>query len=78
MSNTTGVLQEEGTAYPSRAHEFTPIFGGVSVVPLFRFLCCPVMRLIVPCCDVRLDSCIQTMFGVSLPSCHIYVICVFI
>jgi len=26
MSNTTGVLQEAGTAYPSRALAFTPCF----------------------------------------------------
>ena len=26
MSNTAGVLQEEGTAYPSRAPEITPGF----------------------------------------------------
>jgi len=58
----------EGTVYPSRTHEFTPVFGGVSITHSFSFFCCPIMCLYVQCCDVRLDSHIKTMFGVSLPS----------
>jgi len=30
-SSMTGVTNEEGTAYPSGATEFTPVFGGVLV-----------------------------------------------
>jgi len=38
MSNVAGVLLKEGTAYPSRAPEFTPvIFVGINVAHLFSF-----------------------------------------
>jgi hypothetical protein len=37
MSSTAGVLKEAGTAYPSRAHEFTPGFVVVSVLFIFYF-----------------------------------------
>ena len=46
-----------------------PVFGGVRVVPLFSFsvvLFC-VLMFWVPCCDLRYDVRIQTMFGSSLP-----------
>jgi len=37
MSSTSGVLKEAGTAYPSRAHEFTPGFVVGSVLFIFYF-----------------------------------------
>ena len=40
MGNMTGVLKEAGTAYSSRASEYTPdffVFGGVCVVHLLFF-----------------------------------------
>jgi hypothetical protein len=37
MSSTAGVLKEAGTAYPSRAHEFTPGFVVESVLFIFYF-----------------------------------------
>jgi hypothetical protein len=37
MSNTASVLSEAGTAYPSRAPEFTTGFCGVRVAHLFSF-----------------------------------------
>ena len=40
LSKMAGVLQEARTAYPSRAHGFTPGFDGVHVAHLFCFLCC--------------------------------------
>jgi hypothetical protein len=33
----------------------------------FSFCCCPIMCLYVPCCDVRYDFRIKTMFGSSFP-----------
>jgi hypothetical protein len=57
----------------------------VIIFHLFMFyvvLLC-IFTFLVPCCDVRYDFCIKTMFGSSLPpvvlhdvSCLIYVICV--
>jgi hypothetical protein len=48
MSITACVLEEAGTAYPSRALEFPPsVFGGVRFAHLFRFLYCPIMFLYV-------------------------------
>ena len=49
---SAGVLLETGTAYPSRAPEFTPGFflgrgGEVRLAHFFKkFLCCPIMCLI--------------------------------
>ena len=49
MSNMMDVLQGAGTAYPSRAHEFTSLptrFVLVGpVAHLISFLCCPIMYL---------------------------------
>ena len=64
------------TTYPSRAHEFTPSFSMVSVLLIFLVFC--VFTFLVPCCDVRYDFHIKTMFGSSLPPVvrervHIYV-----
>jgi len=56
MSNMTGVLYEAGTAYPSRALEFTSVFFLVGSVLLFLcvvLLC--VFTFWVPCCDVHYD-----------------------
>jgi hypothetical protein len=33
-----GVLLKAGTAYPSRAHGFTPVFGGIRVT-IFLLFC---------------------------------------
>ena len=41
------------------------------------YLLC-VFTFCVPCCDVRYDFCIETMFSSSLPPCLIYVICVYL
>ena len=74
MSNTAGVLWEAGTACPS-----SPPFYVEYVMLFFLLLFC-VMRhtFRVPCCDLRCDFCIKTMFGSSLLPvvCIIYVICV--
>jgi hypothetical protein len=64
--------KKQEPAWPSwlRAHEFTPGFWRVSFAHLFSFLCCPklcVLTFWVPCCDVRYDFHIETMFGSSLP-----------
>ena len=46
MSYTAGVLLEAGTAYPSRAPEFTPVFFmGFVMLNFFSFLCRPIMCL---------------------------------
>ena len=42
---SVGVFSEAGTAYPSRVHEFTPVFCGFRVAYLFIFLSCPIMSL---------------------------------
>ena len=48
MGNTTGVLKEAGTVYPSRASEYTPGFLVGSVLFIFSvFLCCTIMCLYV-------------------------------
>jgi hypothetical protein len=39
MSNMASVLEEAWTAYPSRAHGFKSVLGGVSVAHLLSFLC---------------------------------------
>jgi hypothetical protein len=31
------------------------VFGGIRVAYLFSCMCCPIMCLCVPCCDVRYD-----------------------
>jgi hypothetical protein len=46
-SYMAGVLKEAGTAYPSRAPEYTPSFLGGRVAHLFSFMCCPIMCLYV-------------------------------
>ena len=56
MSNTAGVLQEAGTAYPWRAHEFSPIVLMWSMLLIFLYFCVVllcVFTFVVPCCDVR-------------------------
>jgi len=40
MSNMVSVLWEAGAAWPSRAPEFTPVFGKARIADLFSFLCC--------------------------------------
>ena len=40
MSNMASVLWEAGVACPSRAPEFTPVFGKARIAHLFSFLCC--------------------------------------
>jgi hypothetical protein len=74
MSNATGVLWEAGTACPS-----SPPFYVEYVMLFFLFFFC-VMRhtFWVPCCDLRCDFCIKTMFSSSLLPvvCIIYIICV--
>jgi hypothetical protein len=49
----------QGTAWPSRAPGFTPVFGGVHVAHLFNFLCCVlfvfVLCLVYPLLPVSLD-----------------------
>jgi hypothetical protein len=48
MTNTASVLLKAGTAYPSRAHVFTPGFLVVSVLLIvLAFVCCPIMCLYV-------------------------------
>ena len=56
------------TAYPSRAPEFARGFGGISVALVFCVVLLCVFTFLVPCCDVRYDYIIQTMFSSSLPS----------
>ena len=60
------VIIKSGTAYLSWAPEFTPSFLVRSVLLIFLvFLSCPIIS--VPCCGVRYDFCITTMFVSSLP-----------
>ena len=60
LNKMAGVLQEAGTAYPSRAHGFTPGFDGVHVDHLFCFLCC------VFCFDsLRTLSCVPNVTSVT-------------
>ena len=72
MNNMGGVLSEAGTAYSSRAPEFTPSFlvGSVLLI-FFSFLCCPIMCLYVLssvlCCLLRFPH-KTIVFGSSLPS----------
>ena len=47
MSSTTVSYRKQELAFPSRAHEFTPVFDGVCVAHLLSFLCCPIMCLYV-------------------------------
>ena len=51
-----GVSYETGTVYPSRAPEFTPVFGEVWVVHLFSFL---------HCLCLRRTSCVPNVTGFS-------------
>ena len=37
-SNMTGVTSGAGTANPSRAPEFTPVFSGVQVLDLYLYV----------------------------------------
>ena len=68
MSNMMGILWEAGTAYLSRAPDSTPrLFGGVGVDHLFSYFVLSCYALWVPCCDVRYDICMKTMFGSCLP-----------
>ena len=66
MSNTA--VSEAGTTYPVRAPEYTPVFCGVRVDHLFRFLCCPILCLRY---EFRVDMSVtinaKTMFDSSLP-----------
>jgi len=59
-------------AYPSPAHEFTPVvFGGVHVAHHFSYVCVVLLCVFtfrIPCCNVCYDFLINTMFGSSLPS----------
>lgn len=52
MINTAGVLKETGTAHPSRAPGFTPVFGGVHVA--FHYSCLynvfVILFYVVSCC----------------------------
>jgi len=74
-----------GTTYPSRAPEFTSgFFLERSVLLIFlNFVLLWVFTFWAPCCDIRYNFRIRTVFGSSLPSvvCRmpqylIYVICV--
>ena len=49
-SNTTGVTSEAGTAYPSGASEFTPVFFGVCVAHslVFRVVFCRSLFVFLP------------------------------
>jgi hypothetical protein len=82
LSNTTGVLLEEGTVYHSREPRFTPLFGVVRVTHFGSSFCalCPTLPLVlgswfmlillsyhVPFWDISYDFRIKTMFGSSLP-----------
>ena len=66
------VLWKAGTAYLSKAPEFTPGFlvspccSSLWFFVLCSFVLC-VFTLWVPCCDVRYDFRIKTMVGSSLP-----------
>jgi len=40
MSNMARVSYETDIVYPSRAHVFTSVFGGVRVANRFSFMCC--------------------------------------
>ena len=51
----------------ARAHEFNHICGGIRVAHFFRFVCCPMMCIYVPCCDVSYEFRIKIMIGSSLP-----------
>ena len=51
MSNTTGVLYEAGTAYPSHLGSRS-VFGGVHVAHRFSFLCYVVYLCFVCLCPV--------------------------
>jgi hypothetical protein len=70
MSNTAGVLWEAGTAYSSRAHEFTTVVLVGSMLLIFLVVCVLILCVLtfgVPCCDVRYDFRIKTMLGSYLP-----------
>ena len=49
----------------SREHLSSPtvFFGGVRIAHLFSFLCCLIVCLYIPCCDVRYDLHIKAMFS---------------
>ena len=65
MSNTTGVLKEEGTAYPSRAPGFTPVCGGfMLLILLFAF--CVVFFCIVCLRPVSCVPYVACFFGWSI------------
>jgi hypothetical protein len=82
ISNTAGVLEEAGTAYPLRAPELTPGF----LVLLKKKKNCVVLLCVftywIPYCDVHYDFRIKTIFGTSLPlvvkSYLRYLCCVFL
>jgi hypothetical protein len=53
-----------------REHLSSPLsFGGIRVA-IFLFFCIVllcVFTFLLPCCDIHYDSCIETMFGSSIP-----------
>ena len=52
-----------------REHLSSPtvfFFGGVRIAHLFSFLCCLIVCLYIPCCDVRYYLHIKIMFSSSL------------
>ena len=49
VSNMAGVLLKAGTAYPSRAHGFTPVFGGIVLLSFYLSVLCCVCLCPVSC-----------------------------
>jgi hypothetical protein len=77
MSNTVGILEKAGTAYPSRPPEFTPGLLVGSVLLILKFvLCCPIMCLCVISSVLRCP--LRFLYGIDvrfiLTSSYLYVI----
>jgi len=77
MSNTVGILEKAGTAYPSRPPEFIPGLLVGSVLLILKFvLCCPIMCLCVISSVLRCP--LRFLYGIDvrfiLTSSCLYVI----
>ena len=66
QSNTTGVTNGEGTAYPSGAPEFALVFSGICVVHVVKL---HVFMIFASYCDVHLFC-----RGFTLYVCYLYVL----
>ena len=67
MRNTTVIISEAGTVYPSWTPEFTPGFSGVHVIQSLAFCAVICVPLFIFFCH----SCCSSIYGLRLPLWYI-------